>query len=193
MRTALAEDLDLPSITAAKIVTMEAIIAPVLAEKLEDYMDWTTVKTAMLALGFRHHEIPRGNYHWEAWTTLELDGMVVMFYRWKGPRVRLNVCEPIEGDLPEGPDFSVILTETPTNAKKIGVTMTVKRATGLLCLQDAMVIVKSAGPDCKVKACMTREEAERIKQQLEAFEATAEIKVTSPGEACANPHPYPEG
>ena len=79
------------------------------------------------------------------------------------------------------------------NAKKIGVTRTVKRATGLLCLQDAMVIVKSAGPDCKVKACMTREEAERIKQQLEAFEATAEIKVTSPGEACANPHPYPEG
>ena len=192
MRTALAEDLDLPSITAAKIVTMEAIIAPVFAEKLENYRDWTTVKTAMLALGFRHHEIPRGNYHWEAWTTLELDGMVVMFERWGGPRVRLNVCEPIEGDLPEGPDFSVILTETPTNVKKLGVIHAVKCITGLY-LQDAMVIFKSAGPDCKIKACMTREEAERIKQHFEGLEATAEIKVTSPGEACANPHPYPEG
>ena len=73
----------------------------------------------------------------------------------------------------EKTEFDVILTDF--GAKKIGVFKVVRGLTGLG-LKDAKVMVEGAGPDCKVKEGVPKEEAEDIKKQLEEAGAKAEIK-----------------
>ena len=73
----------------------------------------------------------------------------------------------------EKTEFDVILTDF--GAKKIGVIKVVRGLTGLG-LKDAKVMVEGAGPDCKVKEGIPKEEAEDVKKQLEEAGAKVEIK-----------------
>ncbi len=93
MRTILAADLNLRPTTAAKLRTMEAIIAPVRAQKIEDE-DWTTVESAMFAMGFKRLDLERGDSPFEFRFTFEHDGMIVMFDD-PETKLRVRVCEHV--------------------------------------------------------------------------------------------------
>ena len=93
MRTILAADLDLRPDTAAKIATMEAIIAPV-REAIENE-DWTVVESAMTAMGFESLDLYGDDNPFEdRLTNFLLEEMVVMF---DDPETKLwlNVCEHV--------------------------------------------------------------------------------------------------
>ena len=94
VRTILAADLELNADTAAKIRMMEAAVAPVRAEDIEEE-DWGPFETAMLALGFKRPTLDRGASPFEWRFTFELEGMLVFFDDDGGPVVRLKVCEHV--------------------------------------------------------------------------------------------------
>lgn len=92
-RTFLAEDLGLRPVTAAKIATMEAIIAPVREANIENE-DHAPVESAALAMGFRRADLDRGDSPFEFRFTFEIDGLTVMFDE-PATRVRMDVCEHV--------------------------------------------------------------------------------------------------
>lgn len=73
----------------------------------------------------------------------------------------------------EQTEFDVILTAC--GEKKINVIKEIRGFTSLG-LKEAKELVESAGPDCKVKEGVAKEEAEKIKKQLSDAGATVEIK-----------------
>jgi hypothetical protein len=90
-RTILAADIELRPTTAAKLRTMEAIIAPVREAAIQDET-WDVVETAMFAMGFRRPDLERGDSPFAFRFTFELDGMVVMFDT-PETKLRMRVCE----------------------------------------------------------------------------------------------------
>ncbi len=74
----------------------------------------------------------------------------------------------------EKTEFDVIL-ESYAADKKVGVIKVVRAATGAS-LGDAKTMVESAGPACKVKSGVSKEEAEKLKKELEENGAKASVK-----------------
>ena len=74
----------------------------------------------------------------------------------------------------EKTEFDVIL-EGYDAAKKVGVIKVVRAATGAS-LGDAKTTVESAGPACKIKSGVPKEEAEKLKKELEAEGAKVSVK-----------------
>ncbi len=73
----------------------------------------------------------------------------------------------------EKTEFDVVMTSF--GEKKINVIKEVRALTGLG-LKEAKVLVESAGPDCKVKEAVDKEEAESVVKKLTEAGATAEVK-----------------
>ena len=74
---------------------------------------------------------------------------------------------------PEKTDFDVVLESF--GDKKIEVIKVVRAATGAS-LGDAKSLVESAGPACKIKAGIPKDDAEKLKKELEGAGATVSIK-----------------
>ena len=74
---------------------------------------------------------------------------------------------------PEKTDFDVVLESF--GDKKIEVIKVVRAATGAS-LGDAKSLVESAGPACKIKAGVPKDDAEKLKKELEGAGATVSIK-----------------
>lgn len=73
----------------------------------------------------------------------------------------------------EKTEFDVVMTSF--GEKKINVIKEVRALTGLG-LKEAKELVESAGPDCKVKEGVDKEEAESVAKKLAEAGATAEVK-----------------
>jgi len=73
----------------------------------------------------------------------------------------------------EQTEFDVIMTSF--GEKKINVIKEIRAMTGLG-LKEAKELVESAGPDCKVKEGIEKEEAATIAKKLGEIGATAEVK-----------------
>ena len=73
----------------------------------------------------------------------------------------------------EKTEFDVIMTSF--GEKKINVIKEVRALTGLG-LREAKELVESAGPDCKVKEAVEKEEAQSVVKKLTEAGATAEVK-----------------
>lgn len=73
----------------------------------------------------------------------------------------------------EKTEFDVIMTSF--GAKKINVIKEIRAITGAA-LKEAKEMVEAAGPDCKVKEGLPKEEAEKVAKQLTEAGATAEVK-----------------
>jgi len=82
------------------------------------------------------------------------------------------------GDAAEKPaektEFDVIL-ESFDPGKKVGVIKVARAATGAS-LGDAKTLVESAGPSCKIKSGVSKEEAEKLKKELENEGAKVSVK-----------------
>ena len=74
----------------------------------------------------------------------------------------------------EKTEFDVIL-EGYAADKKVGVIKVVRAATGAS-LGDAKTLVESAGPACKIKSGVSKEDAEKLKKEIEENGGTASIK-----------------
>lgn len=77
------------------------------------------------------------------------------------------------GAAEEKTEFDVVMTSF--GEKKINVIKEIRAITGLG-LKEAKELVESAGPDCKVKEGVTKEEAEEVTKKLGEAGATAEVK-----------------
>jgi large subunit ribosomal protein L7/L12 len=73
----------------------------------------------------------------------------------------------------EKTEFDVVMTSF--GEKKINVIKEIRALTGLG-LKEAKELVESAGPDCKVKEGVDKEEAESVAKKLTEAGATAEVK-----------------
>ena len=73
----------------------------------------------------------------------------------------------------EKTDFDVILEDF--GAAKIEIIKIVRAATGAS-LGDAKSLVESAGPNCKVKSGVPKDEAEKLKKELEEKGAKVSVK-----------------
>ncbi|OGH02136.1 MAG: 50S ribosomal protein L7/L12 [Candidatus Lambdaproteobacteria bacterium RIFOXYD1_FULL_56_27] len=73
----------------------------------------------------------------------------------------------------EKTEFDVIMTSFGAN--KINVIKEIRGITGLG-LKEAKDLVEAAGPDCKVKEGVSKDEAANIKKQLEAAGAAVDVK-----------------
>ena len=73
----------------------------------------------------------------------------------------------------EKTEFDVVMTSF--GEKKINVIKEIRAITGLG-LKEAKGLVESAGPDCKVKEGIEKEEAESIAKKLTEAGATVEVK-----------------
>ena len=82
------------------------------------------------------------------------------------------------GDAAEKPaektEFDVVL-EAFAADKKVGVIKVVRAATGAS-LGDAKTLVESAGPNCKIKTGIPKDEAEKLKKEIEDNGGTASLK-----------------
>lgn len=74
---------------------------------------------------------------------------------------------------PEKTEFDVVLENF--GDKKIEIIKIVRAATGAS-LGDAKSLVESAGPNCKIKTGLAKEDAEKLKKELEEKGATASVK-----------------
>ncbi len=92
-------------------------------------------------------------------------GAVVM----AGPVAGAEAAAPVE----EKTDFDVILDDFGAN--KIEIIKIVRAATGAS-LGDAKSLVESAGPACKIKTGVPKEEAEKLKKELEEKGAKVSVK-----------------
>lgn len=73
----------------------------------------------------------------------------------------------------EKTEFDVVMTSF--GEKKINVIKEIRALTGLG-LKEAKELVESAGPDCKVKEGVDKEEAESVAKKLNEAGATVEVK-----------------
>lgn len=73
----------------------------------------------------------------------------------------------------EKTEFDVIMTSF--GEKKINVIKEIRAITGLG-LKEAKELVESAGPDCKIKEGVEKEEAETVAKKLTEVGAAAEVK-----------------
>lgn len=73
----------------------------------------------------------------------------------------------------EKTEFDVVMTSF--GDKKINVIKEIRAITGLG-LKEAKELVESAGPDCKVKEGVVKEEADEVVKKLAEAGATAEVK-----------------
>ncbi len=80
---------------------------------------------------------------------------------------------PGEAAAEEKTEFDVVMTSF--GEKKINVIKEVRALTGLG-LKEAKELVESAGPDCKVKEGVDKEEAESVAKKLSDAGATADVK-----------------
>ena len=82
------------------------------------------------------------------------------------------------GDAAEKPaeqtEFDVVLEGFAAD-KKVGVIKVVRAATGAS-LGDAKTLVESAGPACKIKSGVSKEEAEKLKKEIEENGGQASVK-----------------
>jgi len=74
----------------------------------------------------------------------------------------------------EKTEFDVILEGFAAD-KKVGVIKVVRAATGAS-LGDAKTLVESAGPACKIKSGVSKEEAEKLKKEIEENGGQASVK-----------------
>ncbi len=74
----------------------------------------------------------------------------------------------------EKTEFDVIL-ESYAADKKVGVIKVVRAATGAS-LGDAKTLVESAGPTCKIKVGVSKEEAEKLKKEIDENGGKASVK-----------------
>lgn len=74
---------------------------------------------------------------------------------------------------PEKTEFDVILESF--GDKKIDIIKIARQVTGAS-LGDAKALVESAGPNCKLKTDLSKEDAEKLKKELEEKGATVSIK-----------------
>ena len=74
----------------------------------------------------------------------------------------------------EKAEFDVVL-EGYDSVKKVSVIKVVKAATGAS-LTEAKTLVESAGPGCKIKVGLPKEDAEKLKKDLEAEGAKVSLK-----------------
>ncbi|HBT76047.1 MAG TPA: 50S ribosomal protein L7/L12 [Planctomycetaceae bacterium] len=86
-----------------------------------------------------------------------------------GPAAGAEAAAPVE----EKTDFDVILDDFGAN--KIEIIKIVRAATGAS-LGDAKSLVESAGPNCKIKSGIPKEEAEKMKKELEEKGAKVSVK-----------------
>lgn len=77
------------------------------------------------------------------------------------------------GAAEEKTEFDVVMTSF--GEKKINVIKEIRGLTGLG-LKEAKEMVESAGPDCKVKEGVTKEEADEVAKKLAEVGATVEVK-----------------
>ncbi len=77
------------------------------------------------------------------------------------------------GAAEEKTEFDVVMTSF--GEKKINVIKEIRSLTGLG-LKEAKEMVESAGPDCKVKEGVTKEEADEVAKKLSEVGATVEVK-----------------